>query len=191
MIKLIFSFWFLFSTYVNADWQYKSRPDLSPPRLNITTPAEKENTAPGYVFIAPYHGFDHEPQGPIQPGAYIFRDDGDLIWSGVGYFAGWVANFQPGIFNGEPVLRAFQGQLDASHGRMFGNHAILNNRYETVKVVKSTSHHLVSAHEFRIVDEKTVLVETPLAIPIDLSRWGGSTEQNWIVSGGFQGRKIN
>jgi hypothetical protein len=190
-MKLAFLFCPLYLSSVSADWQYKSRPDLSPPRLNITIHAEKGTTALGYIFIAPYSGFHHEPQGPIQPGAYIFRDDGALIWSGVGYFAGWVANFQPGILDGEPVLLAFQGQLDASHGRMYGNHAILNKRYEIVKTVKAKSHHLVSAHEFRIVDEKTALVETPLAIPTDLSRWGGSFEQNWIVSGGFQGKKMN
>jgi hypothetical protein len=35
---------------VKADWQFKSRPDLAPPKLNITIPATKD-VEPGYLFI--------------------------------------------------------------------------------------------------------------------------------------------
>jgi len=83
----------LLHTLIVADWQYRSQPDLSPPKLNITVPATSSEK--GYLFIVPYPG--HKGEGPVQPGAYIFRDNGDLVWSGVGYFAGWVAYFRTGI----------------------------------------------------------------------------------------------
>jgi hypothetical protein len=171
----------------NADWQFRSRTDLSPPRLNITVPADRSRVEQGYIFIAPYGGFGDGVRGPEQPGAYIFRDDGELVWSGVGYFGGWVANFAVEEWQGKLVLRAFQGLLDASHGRMYGDHVILNNHYEVFKTVRVGSHRLVSAHEFSIVGGKTVLVETPVAKPVDLTPYGGTTGQTWIVSGGFQG----
>ena len=175
--------------FVAADWQFHSRPDLSPPRLNITVPANPNEVETGYIFIAAYGGFDPGNSGPEQPAAYIFRDNGDLIWSGLGYFAGWVANFRPDVWHGQPVLRAFQGIFSTTRGRMFGHHVILNNRYQAIKSVKAPGHRFESAHEFRIVDGKTVLIENPLVVPRDLRPWGGKAGQNWIISNGFQGLK--
>ncbi|KAH8693544.1 ASST-domain-containing protein [Talaromyces proteolyticus] len=168
-----------------ADWQYLSRPDLSPPRLNITIPATAA-VDEGYLFVAPYSGFDQGSVGPDQPGAYIFRDNGDLVWSGYGYLAGWIADFAPTVVDGQSAIAAFQGILDARHGRMYGNHAVLNRHYETVQVVGTASHRLASCHEFRVVDGKSVLIETPVAQPADLTAYGAEEDQRWIVSNGFQ-----
>ena len=170
-----------------ADWQFRSRPDLSPPRLNITVPADHSGVEKGYIFITPYDGFGPDAAGPQQPGAYIYHDDGELVWSGFGYSSGWFVNFRPDVWKGEPVLRGFQGLLDKVHGRMYGYHAIFINRYEIVKTSLTGGHRLVSAHEFNIVDGKTVLIEIPISKPIGLKKWGGAQGQDWIVSGGFQG----
>lgn len=48
--------WGLLALGAVADEQYKSRPDLSPPRLNITIPAT-EDVGSGYIFLCPYSGF--------------------------------------------------------------------------------------------------------------------------------------
>jgi len=150
-------------------------------------PSKAGEVENGFIFIAPYGGFADSHKGPVQPGAYIYRDDGELVWSGVGYHAGWVANFRPDVWDGKPHLRAFQGQLDHLHGRMYGFHTLLGSDYEVRKVVRAGSHRLVSAHEFRIVDGKTALIETPIPRSISLKPWGGDDEQTWILSGGFQG----
>ncbi|KXH57521.1 hypothetical protein CSAL01_08754 [Colletotrichum salicis] len=118
---------------ITADWQFRSRPDLAPPRLNITIPAAN-SIEKGLIFVAPYAGFEEGNIGPNQPGAYIFRDDGELVWSSIGYYAGWVANFRTDIWNGKQCLRGFQGLLDGNHGRMFGYHTLLSSDYEVVKV---------------------------------------------------------
>jgi hypothetical protein len=158
--------------------------------LNITVPAKVDHVEKGLIFVAPYHGFGESAHGPTQPGAYIYRDDGELVWSGSGYHAGWVANFVPDIWNGKPYLRAFQGRLDGTHGRMYGHHTLLNRNYEVAKVVGVGSHKLVSAHEFRLVDGQSALIETPIPRTVSLERWGGNDDQRWIVSGGFQGATI-
>ncbi|KAJ0323740.1 hypothetical protein COL5a_008099 [Colletotrichum fioriniae] len=93
--------------WIAADWQFRSRPDLAPPRLNITIPAGNSG-GKGFIFVAPYAGFEQGNSGPNQPGAYIFRDDGELVWSSIGYYAGWVANFRPDTWNGKRYLRGFQ-----------------------------------------------------------------------------------
>lgn len=170
-----------------ADWRFRSRPELAAPRLNITVPADRNVVEKGFIFVAPYEGFEEGHRGPVQPGAYIFRDDGELVWSGIGHHSAWVANFRPDTWNGKPYLRAFQGSLDGKHGRMFGYHTLLGPDYEVAKVVKVGSHRLVSAHEFRLVNGKTALVETPIPRTVSLKPWGGTAEQNWILSGGFQG----
>ncbi|SPO01935.1 uncharacterized protein DNG_04608 [Cephalotrichum gorgonifer] len=170
-----------------ADWQFRSRPDLSIPKLNITVPANRQAVGKGLIFVAPYEGYLDGHKGPIQPGAYIYRDDGELVWSGLGYHAGWVSNFRPDDWNGKPHLRAFQGTLDPVRGgRMYGFHTLLGNDYQVAKIVSVGSHRLVSAHEFRIVGGKTALIETPIPRTVSLRRWGGDDEQNWIISGGLQ-----
>ena len=171
---------------VSADWQYLSRPDLSPPKLNITVPASSRVES-GYIFVTPTAGFIEGSVGPEQPGAYIFRDDGELVWSGLGYVAGFAGDFSPTVIDGKIVLRSSQGQLDSFHGRMYGDHVVLNDRYQTVSIVRAASHRLVSAHEFNVVDGKTVLVEAPVPVPADLSIYGGDEGQEWILNHGFQG----
>ncbi|KAJ5418081.1 uncharacterized protein N7487_001631 [Penicillium crustosum] len=170
---------------VYADWQFRSRPDLSPPRLNITVPAQPA-VEKGLIFVAQYHGFEEGSSGPEQPAAYIFEDNGDLVWSSVGHLAGWIADFGPTVVNNALVLRAFQGILDGPHGRMYGDHVLLDEHYRTIKVVKPASHRLVSCHEFQVVNGESVLMETPVAVPINLKPFGGDASQSWIVSNGFQ-----
>jgi Arylsulfotransferase (ASST) len=183
--KSIFAVVSILLSAVGADSQYISRPDLSPPRLNITVPAN--STEKGYIFIAPYPAHEGESKGPSQPGAYIFRGNGDLIWSGVGSFGGWVAHFRTGVWKDEPVIFAFQGFFDVPHGRGYGNHAILNSRYETIKISQPSGPlGLLSAHEFHIVNGTNVLIEVPIPVQTDLSPWGGDNGQQWIVSNGFQ-----
>ncbi|KAJ4245013.1 hypothetical protein NW762_014219 [Fusarium torreyae] len=171
---------------VASDWQYRSRPDLTPPKLNITIPAREELVDEGFLFITPYPSFSPGAKGPEQPGAYIFRDNGDLVWSGLSYFSGLVLNLRVETWNGQQVLSAFQGQPAETPGRAYGNHVLLNNKYEIVKTLRAASHKFASLHEFRIVDGKTALIEITNTLPVPLSRWGGTKDQNWILSTGFQ-----
>ncbi|WQF78673.1 Putative quinoprotein alcohol dehydrogenase-like superfamily [Colletotrichum destructivum] len=172
--------------FTAADWQYRSRPDLAPPRLNITTSAAREQVEQGLLFVAPYPGAGPDARNPVQPAAYIFRDNGDLVWSGLGYFAGGVANFGVDTWDGRQVLHAFQGQRGETEGRSYGHHVILNSKYEPVKLVRGRSNRLGSAHEFRIVDDDFALVEIGSTRPVGLSPWGGAKGQDWILSTGFQ-----
>lgn len=169
---------------VQADWQFRSRPDLSPPRLNITIPATKE-ISPGYLFVTPYPGFGGG-ELPEQPAGYIFRDNGDLIWSSVGYYAGWVANLQAVTYKGQPVLQAFQGLVDPKRGHGYGSPLLLDQEYRPVAQVQSLTGRLLDVHEFTIVDEETVLVEVYQPTPFNLTDYGGKEEQQWIVDGIIQ-----
>lgn len=173
-----------------ADFRYRSRPDLSPPKLNITIPAASDVDT-GYIFVAPYSAnrdFKQDASDrPIQPGAYIFRDDGDLVWSSVGYLSGFVGNFNRGRWRGQDVLYAFQGTIDLLHGHGYGHATILDRHYEQIKVVTGGNHKILDLHEFTLVDEHTALVEIYDQVPLDLSPYGGNESQKWIVDALVQG----
>ena len=96
--------------FASANWRYKSRPDLSPPTLNITIPATHE-VEKGYLFVAPFAGFpEGTHHGPQQAAPYIFTDTGDLVWSGFTYFSIWATNFQAGRWKGQDILFSFEGE---------------------------------------------------------------------------------
>jgi hypothetical protein len=170
----------------NADWQYRSRPDLAPPRLNITIPAT-EDTYPGYLFVAPFAGFPEGTRhGPLQPGAYIFTDKGELVWSGYTYFSIWATNFQAGRWKGKDILFSFEGAHNAAYGHGHGHTTFLNQHYETIRELRAGNHRLTDKHEFHIIGEETGLIQIYHPVPRDLTAFGASSEQQWIVDSRFQ-----
>ncbi|KAJ9133317.1 hypothetical protein NKR23_g10819 [Pleurostoma richardsiae] len=88
-----FAVWAVSLGLASADWQFWSRPDLAPLKLNITIPATDE-VAAGFISVNPYPGFYGVRAGPEQTAGCIYDDDGNLVWSSLGCFAGWVGNFQ-------------------------------------------------------------------------------------------------
>ncbi|KAI1087132.1 ASST-domain-containing protein [Rostrohypoxylon terebratum] len=171
-----------------ADWQFKSRSDLAPPKLNITIPATKD-VEKGYLFVAPFAGFPDTPteqHGPRQAGPYIFRDNGDLVWSGYGIYSIWSTNFQAGRWRGKDILFSFEGDHNPGYGHGHGHITIMDNHYETIRELRAGNHKLVDKHEFHIINEETGLIQIYQPVARDLTAWGGSAEQQWIVNSIFQ-----
>ncbi|CAG8240684.1 unnamed protein product [Penicillium salamii] len=161
---------------------YRSRPDLAPPQLNITVPAPNANGSE-YVFLAPYSTGNTLDR----PGPYIYRKDGDLVWAGTGYYAGFVANFHTTTYQGKAVLQAFQGNFDGSHGEGFGQSVLLDQNYEHVVTSIGANHRITSIHEFNVIDGKSALIEVFDITSKDLSAYGGNSSQQWLGNGIFQG----
>ncbi len=87
------------------------------------------------------------------------------------------------------MLQGFEGSLDYVHGHGFGHPTILDRHYESIGSFRGGNHKLISIHEFRIVEERTALVEVYRPEVRDLERWGGDEGQNWIVDAVVQGEK--
>jgi hypothetical protein len=157
--------------------------------LNITIPAV-EGVGDGYIFVCPYSGFVKGDgfDGPEQPAGYIFRDNGDLIWSSMGFLSGWVGNMQVSSWQGKPVITAFQGTLDSFHGHGFGHATILDQNYENIRDLRGGAHKIISIHEFNVLDSGSALVEIYQPFDMDLSPYGGSPDARWIVDAIFQGK---
>ncbi|OJZ80576.1 hypothetical protein ASPFODRAFT_85886 [Aspergillus luchuensis CBS 106.47] len=176
----------LFSHVVFANNRYKSRPDLSPPRLNITL-SPNRGLERGYIFIAPFNAVSKPAhRAPQQPGAYIFSDDGELVWSGYTYFSTWTGNFQAARWNGQDVLPAFEGAHNGLYGHGHGHHVLLNQRYETIKELRAGNHLLSDKHEFEILNELTALIQIHHPEVRDLSNYTSDRRQHWIVNAIFQ-----
>ncbi|KAI9729592.1 MAG: hypothetical protein M1834_006788 [Cirrosporium novae-zelandiae] len=165
---------------VSADWQFKSRSDLAPPRLNIIIPTTQD-VEKGYLFLAPFAGYQGQWHGPRQPGPYIFRDDGELVWSGYSYYSVWATNFQAARWRGDNVLFSFEGDHNAAYGHGHGHTTILDQHYETVRELRAGNHKITDKHEFHVINEKTALIQIYQPVPRDLTTWGASPEQQWIV----------
>lgn len=177
---------------VCADWQFRSRPDLAPPRLNITVPAG-DGIGQGFLFVAPFAGLQDtaiEQHGPRQPGPYIFRDDGDLVWSGYGYYSIWATNFQKVRWNGHDVLACFEGDHNPNYGHGHGHITLLDQHYETIRELRAGRHKISDKHEFQLVNGQTSLIQIYQPVPMDLSGYGASSKQQWIVDAIFQGMLI-
>jgi len=140
----------------------------------------------GYIFVAPYPSFEPDKAVLEQPAAYIFGDNGNLVWSGPGYLGCWVGNFQAARYKGRPVLQAFQGTVDRLRGHGFGTVALLNETYQQIATVQSRNK-LMDLYEFRIVNEETALVEIYRPTPYDLGpyagRGGSAVDWEWHLAG--------
>ncbi|KAI2832823.1 hypothetical protein CBS133816_1103 [Aspergillus niger] len=168
---------------VAADWQFKSRPDLAPPKLNITIPAAAD-VEKGYLFVAPFAGIADGPgemHGPRQASPYIFRDDGELVWSGYSYYSIWATNFQKARWKGKDVLFCFEGDHNPAYGHGHGHVTILDQHYETIRELRAGNHKIMDKHEFHVINEETALIQIYQPVPMDLTPWGASAEQQWIV----------
>ncbi|KAL1887497.1 hypothetical protein Sste5346_010196 [Sporothrix stenoceras] len=174
------------ATTVLADTTYRSRPDLSPPHLNITIPCDAR-CASGYLFVSPFTTYG-EPDDRVsyQVAPYILDSTGDLVWSGFGYFAGWTGNLQAARYQGKDVLFSFEGLHNGNHGHGHGHHTLLDDHYNVVKVLRAGGHRVSDKHEFEIIDEKTALFQIYEPTQRDLTAWGGDDEQTWIVDARFQ-----
>jgi hypothetical protein len=177
---------------VFGDWQYRSRPDLAPPKLNITIFPD-DDISPGYLFLAPFSGYaDIDTfHGPRQAAPYIFNSEGELVWSGFSYFSIWATNFQAGKLNGDDILFSFEGSHNPRYGHGHGHITFLNQNYETIKELRAGNHKIIDKHEFHIINETSGLVQIYQPVPKDLTPYGASAQQQWVVDAIFQELDIN
>ncbi|KAF4945101.1 hypothetical protein FSARC_14523 [Fusarium sarcochroum] len=166
---------------VTADGTYRSRPDLSPPTLNITLDCEGR-CSNGYLFVAPFTGY-HDPvdHGPLQAAPYILTDTGDLVWSGFSYFSIWAGNFQAARWKGKDVLLSFEGAHNSLHGHGHGHHTFLDQHYQNIRELRAGNHMISDKHEFIVINETSALFQIYHPLQRNLRRYGGTSKQTWIV----------
>jgi hypothetical protein len=138
---------------------FRSRPDLSPPAVQITTRAH--DTAPGYIFVA-------AKKGAGQDGPMILDNLGRLVWFSKDRYA---TDFKVQRYRGEPVLTWWQGGIVAGHG--VGEYMIFDSSYREIKRVQAGNGYRGDLHEFSITPRDTALLTAYTKTRTDLSPIGG------------------
>src|SRR5688572_25926722 len=82
----------------NGVWAFRSRRDISPPAVEVTTQAHSQ--APGFIFIAP-------KLGPGQHGPLIIDDLGRPVWFREVKYA---LDFKVQHYHDKPVLTWWEGE---------------------------------------------------------------------------------
>jgi outer membrane protein assembly factor BamB len=148
------------SASANGVWAFRSRPDLSPPVVEVTTKAH--DTASGYTFVAPEKG------GAGQGGSMIVDDRGQVVWfRPLSSPVGRAMNFEVQSYRGRPVL---------TWGETPGEYTIFDSSYREIARFSAANGYNGDHHEFLISPQDTALITIYNAVPLDLSSVGGSTD---------------
>src|SRR3712207_797764 len=147
----------------NGVMNFRSRPDLSPPTVEVTTHAH--GTAPGYILVAPKKGVG-------QYGPMILDDSGQLVWfRPLQDKDEYAMDFKVQNYRGEPVLTWAEGRVVAGHG--LDEYVILDSSYREITRLRAGNGYIGDHHEFLISPQDTALLTIYASTPTDLSSVGG------------------
>ncbi len=147
---------------------FRSRPDLSPSTIDVSTQAQ--DTAPGYIFIAPKRGVG-------QDGPMIIDNLGQLVWFSKDRYA---MDFKAQDYQGRPVLTWWEGKIIQGHGE--GEYIIFDSSYREVTRVQAGNGYRGDVHEFLITPRDTALITVYNGVGKDLSSVGGP-ENGEVIDG--------
>jgi hypothetical protein len=138
-------------------WAFRSRPDLSPPAIEVTTQAH--DTAPGYIFVAPEEG------DARQGGSMIVDDRGEVVWFRPlqGRY-GRAHDLKVQSYRGKSVLTWMDG---------VNEYVIFDHSYREIARLSAGNGYYGDHHEFLISPQDTALILIYNAVPWDLSSIGG------------------
>ena len=140
-------------------WDFRSRPDLKPPAVAVSTRARGRTE--GHVFVAPKLG-----QG--QHGPLIVDDMGRPVWFRDGLYA---LNFRVQEYQDEPVLTWWGGKPKPRPS--VGEYVILDGSYREVKRVQAGNGYGGNQHDFLLTPQGTALLTVYNLVDRDLSYLGG------------------
>ena len=141
-------------------WAFRSRPDLSPPAIELT--ARAHNTAPGYICVAPEEG------GAGQGGSMILDDSGQVVWfRPLRGTHGRVMNLKVQTYRGKPVL-TWMERLD--------EYVIFDHSYSEIARLRAGNGYNGDHHEFLVSPQDTALITIYSPVPWDLTPVDGPKE---------------
>src|SRR5215204_936640 len=138
-------------------WAFRSRPDLSPPAVEVTTQAH--DTHPGYIFVAPENG------DAGQGGSIIVDDRGEVVWfrPTQGRY-GRAHDLKVQRYRGKSVLTWMDG---------LNEYGIFDHSYREIARLSAGNGYNGDHHEFLISPQDTALITIYDPVPWDLSSIGG------------------
>jgi hypothetical protein len=142
-------------------WAFRSRPDLSPPAVEVSKKAHQ--AAPGYIFLAPQKG------DAGQGGSLIVDNEGKVVWfRPLQETYGRAMDFKAQTYRGGPVLTWME---EGS-----GEYVICDHTYHEIARIEAGNGFEGDPHEFLISPQDTALITIFNRVPRDLSSVGGPKE---------------
>lgn len=151
---------------------YRSRPDLTPPRLTVDHLAP--GTAHGYVFAAPF-------TGQTGGNALIVDETGEPVW--IHQKQKLIMNFRAQTYRGQPVLTWWEGSVGS--GYFTGECVVADRSYREVARFAAGNGFVPEVHEFLITADDTALVTINNFVATDLTPWDGPADGT-VVEGVVQ-----
>jgi hypothetical protein len=152
---------------------YVSRPDLNPPPITITTPAEK--TAPGYIYLTPFDigastaTIESVPASQSRVGPLIVDSSGEPVWY-LPLSDETAMGLHVQDFRGKPALTWYRGTVLGAYG---GNYYVFGDTYHQLATIKAGDGLRGDLHEFLLTPERTALISIYSEIMADLRPVGG------------------
>ncbi len=143
--------------------RFRSRPDLAPASVEITTASR--GAAAGDLFVTPQ-------QGPVQNGPMILGPDGNLVWFQPLPKSEMAADLRVQRYRGRPVITWWQGYSGAGIG--VGEDVIDDSAYRRVAVVQAANGLHADLHEFELTPRGTALITAYYPVYWNASPVGGS-----------------
>ncbi len=146
----------------------------------MTTTRAREDTAPGYIFIA-------LKEGAGEHGPMIIDDLGQLVWFGKAKSA---RDFKMQSYQGRVMLTWWEGKVVHGHG--VGEYVIFDGSYREIARVRAGNGYRGDLHEFLITPQDTALLTayvpmrtdlSPIGGPADGAVWGGIAQEVDIETG--------
>ncbi len=142
---------------------FRSRPDIAPPLLSVTTRAG--TLAPGLIFLTPANGAN-------QDGPTIIDDTGELVWMRPDT-GGNATNLRVATYLGAPVLTWWQGMNNAGIGS--GEHVVVDATYREVIRIRGANGRQADLHELQLTATGTALITADAAITMPFSSGATAT----------------
>src|ERR671920_2032074 len=138
-------------------WIFRSRPDLSPPAVEVTTQAH--DTAPGYIFVSPEKG------DVGQGGSLIVDNRGQVVWfRPLQGRLGRAHDLKVQSYRGNSVLTWMDG---------VNEYVIFDHSYREIARLSAANGYYGDHHEFLISPQDTALILIYSPVLRDLSSIGG------------------
>jgi hypothetical protein len=124
---------------------YRSRPDLAPPIVEVTT--RVGDLAPGLIFLTPANGAGRD--GPM-----IMDDAGELVWMRPDTGES-VTDLRVAAYLGAPVLTWWEGTNNAGIGS--GEHVVADAAYRVIARIPGSNGRSADLHELQLTAHGTAL----------------------------------
>jgi hypothetical protein len=159
-----------------ATAEYVTQPELSPPRITLTTHGAVPDSPPYFLLTVEGSG--------VQNGPLIIDRKGELVWFRRAAAGGYATNLEVQSYRGKPAITWWESGKFVTSNLAIGAGAgyIADSSYNIIAVIRAQDDLRTDLHELTLTDRGTALITAYRRRTGDLSRLGG-WRHSYIWSG--------